>query len=334
MTWTKDFMTSLDVFNVSSGLNLTNQHLANITRQVQTDLVKMNLLPNVTLPEMQKVIDHFDVFNVTKLDIFNMTALDIFNVSKLDIFNMTKLDLFNVTHLDIFNVTNFDLFNATKQTLMDNPILDQLKTLAKESLNRNSTRFSSKEDVDASDNSVEDQDDLTTPSPNFLMERIKELQSIQTGFGSSLKNILGPMGFKEPPVKMKDLRLAMTIIPKLMPYVLEANTPKLKTIVKVGTRFTLNELYQIHTSLKDLHKFVSKIRDTFVREKAPTLIKMTDMVIDKNVKLMRTILVLMVRADRADRADKSVLLTPEDIEELQEYLVSPSDIYSILAPQN
>ena len=323
MTWTKDFMTSLDVFNVSSGLNLTNQHLANITRQVQTDLVKMNLLPNVTLPEMQKVIDHFDVFNVTKLDIFNMTALDIFNVSKLD---MTKLD--------IFNVTNFDLFNATKQTLMDNPILDQLKTLAKESLNRNSTRFSSKEDVDASDNSVEDQDDLTTPSPNFLMERIKELQSIQTGFGSSLKNILGPMGFKEPPVKMKDLRLAMTIIPKLMPYVLEANTPKLKTIVKVGTRFTLNELYQIHTSLKDLHKFVSKIRDTFVREKAPTLIKMTDMVIDKNVKLMRTILVLMVRADRADRADKSVLLTPEDIEELQEYLVSPSDIYSILAPQN
>ena len=323
MTWTKDFMTSLDVFNVSSGLNLTNQHLANITRQVQTDLVKMNLLPNVTLPEMQKVIDHFDVFNVTKLDIFNMTALDIFNVSKLD---MTKLD--------IFNVTNFDLFNATKQTLMDNPILDQLKILAKESLNRNSTRFSSKEDVDASDNSVEDQEDLTTPSPNFLMERIKELQSIQTGFGSSLKNILGPMGFKEPPVKMKDLRLAMTIIPKLMPYVLEANTPKLKTIVKVGTRFTLNELYQIHTSLKDLHKFVSKIRDTFVREKAPTLIKMSDMVIDKNVKLMRTILVLMVRADRADRADKSVLLTPEDIEELQEYLVSPSDIYSILAPQN
>ena len=107
------------------------------------DFRKMNLLPNVTLPEMQKVIDHFDVFNVTKLDIFNMTALDIFNVSKLDIFNMTKLD--------IFNVTNFDLFNATKQTLMDNPILDQLKTLAKESLNRNSTRFSSKEDVDASD---------------------------------------------------------------------------------------------------------------------------------------------------------------------------------------
>jgi hypothetical protein len=42
----------------------------------------------------------------------------------------------------------------------------------------------------------------------------------------------------------------------------------------------------------------------------------------------------MVRADRADRADKSVLLTQEDIEELQEYLVSPSDVYSILVPHN
>jgi hypothetical protein len=34
-------MTSLDVFNVSSSLNLTNQHLANITKKVQTDLVKI-----------------------------------------------------------------------------------------------------------------------------------------------------------------------------------------------------------------------------------------------------------------------------------------------------
>jgi hypothetical protein len=40
----------------------------------------------------------------------------------------------------------------------------------------------------------------------------------------------------------------MTILPKLMPYVLEANTPKLKTFVKAGTRFTLQELFQV-TSL-------------------------------------------------------------------------------------
>jgi hypothetical protein len=72
------------------------------------------------------------------------------------------------------------------------------------------------------------------------------------------------------------------------------------------------------------------MRDGFVNEKASTLIKMTDLIIEKNVHLMRTVLVLMVRADRSD---KNVLLSQEDINELQEYLVSPSDIYSILIPR-
>jgi hypothetical protein len=65
-------------------------------------------------------------------------------------------------------------------------------------------------------------------------------------------------------------------------------------------------------------------------QKVPTLVRMSDLVLDKTVKLMRTVLVLMVRADRAD---KNVLLRQEDIDELQEYLVSPVDIYSILVPQ-
>jgi len=41
------------------------------------------------------------------------------------------------------------------------------------------------------------------------------------GFGSSLKNLLTPMDYlKNSPVKVKDLKLAMTVLPKLMPYVL------------------------------------------------------------------------------------------------------------------
>ena len=298
MTWTKDLINSLDVFNVSTNLNLTNQHFVNMTKKVQTDLGKLNLLQNVTLPEMQDVIGHFDIFNVTKLD--------------------------------IFNVTNFDLVNATRKTVADieqqfneNPLVAHLKTLSK-----NSTKSNDK-------NSIESQEEIdensTDSPPNFLMERIKELQSFQTGIGSSLKNLLSPIDYlKNSPVKVKDLRMAMRLIPTLMPYVLEANTPKLKSFLKVGTRFTLNELFQVHSSLRDLHNFVAKMRDGFVTEKAPTLIKMSDLIIEKNVHLMRTVLVLMVRADRSD---KNVLLTQEDIDQLQEYLVSPSDIYSILIPR-
>ncbi len=53
----------------------------------------------------------------------------------------------------------------------------------------------------------------------------------------------------------------------------------------------MNELYQIHNSLTDLHRFVAKTRDNLIIGKAPSLVKMSDHVIDKNVKLMRTILV-------------------------------------------
>ena len=298
-------MTSLDVFNVSSSLNLTNQHLTNITRKVQSDLVKMNLLPNVTLPELQQV-----------LDIFNLTNLDPFNLTKLDLFNMTNMDPFNITKLDIFNLTSLDLFNATRlrveQTLNENPILGHLKNFAK---NSTKTEETSGNGNNSSEESADDDSTTTPVPPNFLIERIKELQNIQNGIGSSLKSILNP---HNPPFKMKDLKLAMAVIPKLVPYVLEAN----------------NELYQIHNSLTDLHRFVAKTRDNFVREKSPTLTTMSDMIIDKNIKLMRTILVLMVKADRSDKSDKSFLLSQEDIEQLQEYLVSPSDIYSILVRQN
>jgi hypothetical protein len=300
MTWTKDLINSLDVFNVSTNLNLTNQHFVKMTKKVQTDLGKLNLLQNVTLPEMKEVIDHLDIFNVTKLD--------------------------------IFNVTNFDIVNATRKTVADieqqfndNPLVAHLKTLS-----QNSTKIKIK-DKNGSDSEEESDENTTDSPPNFLMERIKDLQSFQTGIGSSLKNLLSPMDYlKNSPVKVKDLQMAMRIIPTLMPYVLEANTPKLKAFLKVGTRFTLNELFQIHNSLKDLHNFVAKMRDGFVNEKASTLIKMTDLIIEKNVHLMRTVLVLMVRADRSD---KNVLLSQEDINELQEYLVSPSDIYSILIPR-
>ena len=170
MTWTKDLINTLDVFNVSTNLNLTNQHFVNMTKKVGTDLVKMKILPNVTLPEMQDVI------------------------GSLDIFNVTNLDLFNVTTLDIFNVTKFDIVNATKQRVADfeqefhrNPIVAHLKTLSSQE-NPKNNRTSSKtpesteeEDFDDMGLSVPEAESMTEPPTNFLTERIKELQSFQSG---------------------------------------------------------------------------------------------------------------------------------------------------------
>ena len=177
MTWTKDLINTLDVFNVSTNLNLTNQHFVNMTKKVGTDLVKMKILPNVTLPEMQDVL------------------------GSLDIFNVTNLDLFNVTTLDIFNVTKFDIVNATRQKVADfeqefhrNPLVAHLKTLSSSSQENQKNRTAAKsqesaerlggdgeEDFDDMGLSVPDSESATEPPTNFLTERIKELQSFQSG---------------------------------------------------------------------------------------------------------------------------------------------------------
>ncbi len=44
MTWTKDLINTLDVFNVSNNLNLTNQHFVNMTKKIQTDLDKIQVI--------------------------------------------------------------------------------------------------------------------------------------------------------------------------------------------------------------------------------------------------------------------------------------------------
>ena len=181
MTWTKDLINSLDVFNVSTNLNLTNQHfvnmtkkmqtdlnmtnqhfvnmtkkmqtdldltnqhLVNITKKMQTDLVKLRILPNVTLPEMQEVIG----------------SLDFLNVSQLNIFNVTNLDIFNVTNLDIFNLTQFNIINVTRQKVSDfeqqfhqNPLVAHLKTLSQ---NQNSTKSNVTKYLKDSEEEIDDQ---------------------------------------------------------------------------------------------------------------------------------------------------------------------------------
>ena len=181
MTWTKDLINSLDVFNVSTNLNLTNQHfvnmtkkmqtdldmtnqhfvnmtkkmqtdldltnqhLVNITKKMQTDLVKLKILPNVTLPEMQEVIGSLDFLNVTQLNIFNVTNLDIFNVTNLDIFNLTQFNIINVTRQ---KVSDFE------QQFHLNPLVAHLKTLSQ---NQNSTKSNVTNYLKDSEEEIDDQ---------------------------------------------------------------------------------------------------------------------------------------------------------------------------------
>lgn len=333
--------------------------LGNISRKIQSDL-----LPNMTAMNPFSLTNlnntNFNIFNITKnmqqdfesnmnwthnflatIDFLNVSTN--LNATNLHLQNMTKMLLPNLTFPEVQELfstfdllklnTTIDLMNATKQKVAEiedqitksNPIIAQLKAISQEI--ENSTTYEDIEEV-LNTTSYENISEAT----KFVIARIKDMQNLHPSMKAVVKNIVGPAAYlKNNPVKAQDLKLAMTVLPKILPYILEANTPKLETFLKVGTRFTLGELYQIHKSLVDLHKFVSKLRDGFEDGSSQTLVKMSEMVMEKNIHLMRTILVFMVRADKHD---KSLLLEDEDIKELQKYLVSPSDLYSIVLPTN
>ena len=130
---------------MQTDLDMTNQHLVNITKKMQTDLVNLKILPNVSLPEMQDVIGTLDFLNVTQLDIFNVTSLDIFNMTNLDIFNLTQFNIVNVTRQ---KVSDFE------QQFNENPLVAHLKTLSQ---HQNSTKSNVTKHLQVSGEEIDDQ---------------------------------------------------------------------------------------------------------------------------------------------------------------------------------
>ena len=122
------------------------------------------------------------------------------------------------------------------------------------------------------------------------------------------------------------LRAYLMAAPKLIPLVLEANLPDEDLFKKflVGTRFTQDELYTLHSSVLELERFlqVSEVATRKIlhqseasqssehpfillqmtkkgvdAEKAPTVIAMTEALSERNLGLMGAILALMIRAE-------------------------------------
>ena len=120
------------------------------------------------------------------------------------------------------------------------------------------------------------------------------------------------------------LRAYLMAAPKLIPLVLEANLPDEDLFKKflVGTRFTQDELYTLHSSVLELERFLqvclfdrkillksertqSSENPSFIQmtkkgvdaEKAPTVIAMAEALSERNLGLMGAILALMIRAE-------------------------------------
>ena len=114
-------------------------------------------------------------------------------------------------------------------------------------------------------------------------------------------------------------------------YIIEHHTPKLHQFVKPGTKFSMEDLFNIHESLKDFHKIVQDVHNDEDIQKSKTLMKLSNFALDKNAKLMGHIFRLMLRAKSNE--DKVIELSQSDLDALGSHLVSPKELYLQISNQ-
>ena len=153
---------------------------------------------------------------------------------------------------------------------------------------------------------------------NFTDELIIEpIDKMKTDM-ESFQNLLQKL-------KPEHVDMALKALPILIPYVIDHHTPKLHQILKPGTKFTVEELFKIHQSLKEFHQIVKDFQDDKDVKQSQNLLDLTNFVLSKNTKLMGHVFVLMVRAKR--NSEKMIELSKSDLDTLEEYLISPKEMY-------
>ena len=128
------------------------------------------------------------------------------------------------------------------------------------------------------------------------------------------------------------IAMAFKALPTLMPYILEANTPSLELFLKEGSQFSIKDLSSIHSALINFHNFVSDTQDSMDKRKAPSFHKLAELIKQRNLGLLQTILQLMLRADGRGEDEKSgnIVLNKKDIINIENNLISPKEFYQVL----
>lgn len=121
----------------------------------------------------------------------------------------------------------------------------------------------------------------------------------------------------------KDL---LRMVPKLIPYIVEAHAPKMDKFL-AGTEFTSAELFEIHQSLQDFHRFLQKTKTELDPEKAPTIDKLLHLAIKRNMTTMTFVLKWLVLAEgNGDR----MVLTEKRLRNFREKVMRPDEVISLL----
>ena len=161
------------------------------------------------------------------------------------------------------------------------------------------------------------QNQTTTTLTNIFLEPMKKAQDDLLALKTTISSL-----------KPEHWQIIARVAPTLIPYIIENHTPKLEFFLSPGSNFTIEELYTIHASLKDFHFYLESVKDDINNEKAPTIIRIANFVLEKNKKLMHQLFHLIAKANLTE--SKSITLSQEDLETIEENMTSPKEIYSLL----
>ena len=288
----------------------TIEGLSRLSKNI-TDELEVNI-KSMKLPDIKEMVQ--SVRNLTQfleppadLSIHQQISSGA-NTTATEKFEQEKLNPIKIIQ-DVFHNIISPLANVKKQ-LQDFNITS---TDHNETLEDNGNQNA----IDVSVNEVESEKPKLPSVTSIIVSSLKTLKTM-------VRNI----------VENQDkIGIAFKAIPTLMPYILEANTPSLHTFLKEGTQFSVKELYTIHSSLIDFHKFVNDTKNSMDKNKAPLIHNLALLIKQRNLGLLNVILQLMIRADKTK--DSIIKISKEDIATVEKNIISPKEFYQVLfEPKN
>ena len=287
----------------------TIENLSILSQNFTNDL-EMNIR-NMKLPDVNDIVKKFENFT-SIFEVSPKLSDNIINKisSSEDEHNMTK---HTKTPIEVMQDTMDSIMHPMKSIKR---LVDRFKI-------QSTTSVEEQEEFTASDNIIDvgsatmDKESLRFPSPTKTIVTL--LNTIKTLIRNIAEN-------------QDEIAMAFKALPTLMPYILEANTPSLEMFLKEGSQFSIKDLSSIHSALINFHNFVSDTQDSIDKRKAPSFHKLAELIKQRNLGLLQSILQLMLRADGRGEDEKSgnVILNKKDIINIEKNLISPKEFYQVL----
>lgn len=143
----------------------------------------------------------------------------------------------------------------------------------------------------------------------------------------SVKELLDPKTAINAAVDLHNLKDIGTMIPTLIPIIFEMHGPNIEELFR-GTNFTLKELFVFHENLQRLQTFLERVKMDLKADRAPTMVRLFDLLLERNLRALTLVLKLMLKADLHE--EKIITLTEKDLLSVKSLVITPKELVALM----